>query len=251
MFYDNGHEAVLRNSQAGALVDTRPLLRLVYMWMSVGLLVTAAVAWFIASDVQRVLSIVSGGMFILVFIVQLGLVIGLNWGIRRLSPGAAAAMFMVYSASMGLTVGVAVFAAMYSGATPLDPLPDIMPVAKAFFTTAALFGAMTVIGFTTKVDLSKFSSFFMMALIGLFIAMLVNMFLQSSVFDLAISAFGVLLFTGLTAWDTQKIKEMAQMAEFQEYSDDMRKMSILGALTLYMDVINLFLFLLRLFSHRD
>nr|MCU0511199.1 hypothetical protein [Anaerolineae bacterium] len=99
MFYDYGHEAVLRNSQAGTLVDTRPLLRLVYMWMSVGLLVTAAVAWFIASDVQRVLSIVSGGMFILVFIVQLGLVIGLNWGIRRLSPGAAAAMFMVYSAS--------------------------------------------------------------------------------------------------------------------------------------------------------
>jgi len=107
---------------------------------------------------------------------------------------------------------------------------------------------MTVIGFTTKVDLSKFSTFFLMALIGLVIAMLINMFLRSDAFSLVISAFGVLLFTALTAWDTQKIKNLAAQPEYQQYSDDMKRLSILGALTLYLDFINLFLFLLRLFA---
>lgn len=247
MRYDNGHDAILQNSRSTAfpIADVNPLLRLVYLWMTVGLVITGAVAAFIASDIQRVMSIANGWIFIV--ILQLALVIGLSWGIRRVSPSVATILFLVYSASVGLTVGVAVFVAMYSSSKGLD-VPDIMPVAKAFFTTAGLFGAMTVVGFTTKVDLTKFSTFFMMALIGLAIAMIANMFIQSDMFSLAISAFGVLLFTGLTAYDTQKIKNMAAMPEYQQYSDDMSKLSILGALTLYLDFINLFLFLLRLFA---
>jgi FtsH-binding integral membrane protein len=247
-YFDNGHDAILQNSRSSAfpLADTNALLRLVYLWMTVGLVVTAGVAAFIASDIDRVMSISRG--WIVIIVLQLGLVLALSWGIRRFSPTVASIMFVVYSAAVGLTVGVAVFVAMYSTAKGIGAPPDIMPVAKAFFSTAGLFGAMTVVGFTTKVDLSKFSTFFMMALIGLVIAMLINMFLRSDMFSLVISAFGVLLFTALTAWDTQKIKNLAAQPEYQQYSDDMKRLSILGALTLYLDFINLFLFLLRLFA---
>jgi FtsH-binding integral membrane protein len=125
-----------------------------------------------------------------------------------------------------------------------------MPVAKAFFTAAALFATMSVIGYTTKVDLTRFSTFFMMALIGLVIASIVNIFLASSALSWAISVFGVLLFTGLTAYDTQKLKNAAADVSLQE-GEVMRKLSIIGALNLYLDFINMFLYLLRLFANRN
>jgi FtsH-binding integral membrane protein len=251
MRYDNGHDAILRNSQSSALplADVNPLLRLVYMWMTLGLVVTGIVAALVASNIETVISI--SRFWIVIVIAQLALVMGISWGINKLSPGLASILFVIYSGTIGLTVGVAVFVAMFNTARGLNPaVPDITPVAQAFFTTAGLFGAMTVVGFTTKVDLSKYSTFFMMAILGLVIAMVVNIFLRSDGFSIIISVIGVILFTGLTAYDTQKIKNLAAQPGMQEYSDDMRKLSILGALTLYLDFVNLFLFLLSLFGRR-
>lgn len=236
-------------------IDIRPLMRLVYMWMGLGLLVTAVVSFVVSSNVELALSLAQG--WFVLMIVQLGIVFGLSFLVNRIKPAIALILFFVYAASMGLTLGV-----MFLGIM-IDPEASMrageivysnggmMTIASAAATTAGLFGVMTVIGYTTKVDLSRFSTYFMMALIGLVIAMLVNMFLQNDTFSLIISVFGVLLFTGLTAWDTQKIKQMAMMPEMQHHSDSMMRLSIMGALTLYLDFINLFIFLLSIFSSRD
>lgn len=248
--FDNGHAAVLGRSAALPQIDARPLLRLVYTWMSLGLLLTAGVAWFIASQPQLVLDLYP--LWMPLAIGQFILVLVLNWGINRMSPAVATGMFFVYAGTMGLTMGMVLFGVMAQNANSIEEIgtfQSILPIAKAFLTTSALFAAMTIIGFTTKIDLSRFSTFFMMALIGLVIAMVINIFLQSDAFSFAISVFGVLLFTGLTAYDTQKIKEMAYTVT--DEGAMMTKLSILGALTLYLDFINLFLFLLRLFSSRD
>jgi FtsH-binding integral membrane protein len=250
-YFDNGHAAVLGRSAALPQIDARPLLRLVYTWMSLGLLLTAGVAWFVASQPQLVMDLYP--MWIPLAIGQFILVMVLSWGINRMSPAVATTMFFVYAGTMGLTMGMILFGVMAQNARSIEDigsLQSIMPIAKAFLTTSGLFGAMTIIGFTTKIDLSRFSTFFMMATIGLVIAMVVNIFLQSDAFSFAISVFGVLLFTGLTAYDTQKIKEMANTMDLEGAT--LTKVSIIGALTLYLDFINLFLFLLRLFSgNRD
>ncbi len=250
-YFDNGHAAVLGRSAALPQIDARPLLRLVYTWMSLGLLLTAVVAWFVASQPQLVIDLYP--LWMPLAIGQFILILALNWGINRMSAGVATAMFFVYAGTMGLTMGMILFGVMAQNANSIEEigtLQTILPIAKAFLTTSGLFGAMTIIGFTTKIDLSRFSTFFMMALLGLVIAMVVNIFLQSDAFSFAISVFGVLLFTGLTAYDTQKIKEMAYTVT--DEGAMMTKLSILGALTLYLDFINLFLFLLRLFSgNRD
>ena len=222
-------------------IEVRPLMRLVYMWMGLGLLVTAFVALGIASSEQLVMT--ASNLFLPVMIAQFALVIGLSWAIQRIPANVALVLFFVYAASMGVTLSLIVFGLIASGQT--------MALANAFFTTAGLFGVMTVIGFTTKVDLTRFGSFLMMGLIGLVIASVVNIFLSSGALSWIISIIGVLVFTGLTAYDTQRIKEMASLPEYQQHSDSMLKMSIMGALTLYLDFINLFIFLLSLFSGRD
>jgi len=236
-------------------IDIRPLMRLVYMWMGLGLLVTAVVSFVVSSNVELALSLAQG--WFVLMIVQLGIVFGLSFLVNRIKPSIALILFFVYAASMGLTLGV-----MFLGIM-IDPEASavageivysnggMMTIASAAATTAGLFGVMTVIGYTTKVDLSRFSTFFMMALIGLVIAMVVNIFLNNDTFSLIISVIGVLLFTGLTAWDTQKIKQMAMLPEMQHHSDSMMRLSIMGALTLYLDFINLFIFLLSIFSSRD
>lgn len=250
-YFDNGHAAVLGRSAAIPQIDARPLLRLVYTWMSLGLLVTAGVAWFVASQPNIVMSLYP--MWWGLAIGQFILVLALSWGINRMSPAFATGMFFVYAGTMGLTIGMVLFGVMAQQAdgdlTKIGTFETILPIAKAFLTTSGLFGAMTIIGFTTKIDLSRFSTFFMMAIIGLIIASVINIFLQSDAFSFAISVFGVLLFTGLTAYDTQKIKNMANTMSFEGAT--LTKMSILGALELYLDFINLFLFLLRLFASRD
>lgn len=237
-YFDGGQSPAVARTTSLPQVEFRPLMRLVYLWMGLGLLTTAVVSFFVASNTGLIEGI--GGAWILIVFLQLGLVMGLSWGIRRMSPNLATILFFVYAAANGLTFGVMFWALMEAG--------QAMAIANAFFTTAGLFGVMTVIGFTTRVDLSRYSSYFMMALIGLVIAMVVNIFLGSSALDFIISVVGVLVFTALTAWDTQKLKEMAQDPELQEHSDSLVKLSILGALTLYLDFINLFLFLLRLFA---
>jgi len=213
-------------------IELNTVMRNVYGWMTMGLLVTAFVALAISSSGI----FPSQMMMILAIFAQLGIVIGLSWAINRISATAAGMLFFVYSALTGFNFSI-LFLAFSLGS-----------IAAAFFSTAGVFGAMTVVGLTTKTDLSKFSSYLMMGLLGVIIASVVNIFLGSSMIDFLISVFGVLLFTALTAYDTQRISRMAAAQKVKVDSDDALKFSIIGALTLYLDFINLFLFMLRLFG---
>ena len=208
----------------------------VYNWMGGGLALTALIALFTASSPQLLRLVVGNQMvFFGLVLGELALVIALSAAIRRLSATAAAAMFLVYSALNGLTLSVIFLA--YTQAS----------IASTFFVTAGTFAAMSLYGATTKRDLSSFGSFLFMGLIGLIIASLANFFLKSEMIYWITTYVGVFIFVGLTAWDTQKIKALARGS----YSDeDRRKVAILGALTLYLDFINLFLFLLRIFGRR-
>ena len=216
-------------------IQLNAVMRNVYAWMTMGLLTTAFVSLLLSAS-----GIVpSGPVMLLAVFGQLGIVIGLSWAIHRISATTAGLLFFAYSAMTGLTFTI-IFMVYSIGA-----------ITAAFFTTAGVFAAMTIVGLTTQTDLSKYSTYFMMGLIGLVIAMFVNILLGSPALDFAISIFGVLLFTGLTAWDTQRIARMAADPRFSVNSDETFKFSILGALTLYLDFINLFLFLLRLLGGRD
>ncbi len=159
----------------------------------------------------------------------------LSFRINRLQAGTALALFMLYAALLGLMLS-SVFLA-YTGAS----------ITRTFFISAASFGALSLYGYTTQRDLSPVGSFLVMGLFGLILAMVVNMFLKSTGLDFAISAIGVLVFAGLTAWDTQKIKEMYSV---QDDGTVAGRKAVMGALTLYLDFINLFLFLLRFMGDR-
>jgi FtsH-binding integral membrane protein len=218
-------------------VEIRPLMRQVYMWMTLGLLTTTGVSVAVSSIPALQALVLNPVVLIVAIIAQLGLVIGLNLAMQRLSTGAATAMFFVYAGLMGFTLSV-IFLAYSLGS-----------ITMAFGTTVILFFVMTMIGMTTNIDLSKYSTYLMMGVIGLVIAMVVNMFLNSGPLEYIISFAGVVIFTALTAYDTQKLHRMAADPAIQgEDGALLTKLSILGALTLYLDFINLFLFLLRLFG---
>ncbi|MBI5667003.1 MAG: Bax inhibitor-1/YccA family protein [Chloroflexi bacterium] len=221
---------------AGLRVEVRPLMRLVYMWMTVGLLVTAFIAMMVSGS-EAMLQLVLNPVVLFGSIIgQLVLVVALNAGIRRMSPNLAGILFFVYAGLNGFVFSI-IFVAY-----------DLGSIGLAFLTTAGLFGAMTVVGFTTKTDLTQYRSYFMMGLIGLVIAMIVNLFLGSGPLDFVISIIGVLLFTALTAYDTQQIAAMAADPTIEGDGSLAPKLAIIGALKLYLDFINLFLFLLRLFG---
>ena len=211
------------------------VMRNVYGWMTMGLLVTAAVALAVSNSGF----FPSQGLMIIAIFAQLGIVFGLSWAIERISATTAGMLFFVYSALTGFTFSI--FFLVFS----------LGSIAAAFLSTAGVFGAMTIYGLTTKTDLTKMGSYLMMGLIGLIIASVINIFLGSGPLDFIISIFGVLLFTGLTAWDTQRIAAMAATRKMKVDSDDTLKFSIMGALTLYLDFINLFIFMLRIFGGRD
>lgn len=215
-------------------------LRGVYGWMCLGLFVTAAAALFTVSSPALMQAVFGNQVLLIVLIVaELGLVIGLSAAINRLSAGTASLLFLAYSALNGVTLS-AIFV-VYSPAV----------IIKAFLVSGGMFGAMSLYGLVTKKDLTSFGSFFFMGLIGIVIASVVNMFVKSAAMDFVISCVGVLVFLGLTAYDTQKLKVMGQMAPADD-ATAVRRGTILGALTLYLDFINLFLMLLRLFgSNRD
>jgi FtsH-binding integral membrane protein len=203
--------------------------------MFVGLLITSVIAAF--TDTTTFI-LQNPGILIGAFIGEFVLVIALSWAINRLSPTVAALMFIVYAALNGLTLSLIVHA--YTGAS----------VTMAFVSTAAIFGVMTAFAFTTKLDLLQFRTYFFVALIGLLIALVINIFLRSSALDMLISFAGVLIFTGLTAYDTQKLKYMAASPQFQADGSAVAKYSIFGALQLYLDFVNLFIFLLRIMGRR-
>lgn len=216
----------------------RSLFQQVYLWMSVGLALTGFVAWwaYTSGTIERILS---GGqlLFFGLIAAELGLVIGLNWGISRMSAGLATAGFVLYSALSGLTLSVIFL--VYTADS----------IASTFFVTAGTFAAMSLYGYTTKRDLTTVGNMLVMALIGVIIASLVNLFLQSSALYWLITYAGVLIFVGLIAYDTQKIKHLSERVGAQD-NEIVQKMAILGALTLYLDFINLFLYLLRLLGKR-
>jgi FtsH-binding integral membrane protein len=245
MFNNQNPTMPVYNTNAGVLSveKTNSILRLVYLWMGLGLLTTSLVAVLVANTPSLLNLALSPGVSIITMVFLIGISIALGAGITRnwLKPGMAIGMFFVYSGIMGFFLSFVVILAEFNPSA----------VYAAAGTTAALFGAMTFVGFTTKMDLSRFGFFFMAALIGLILAMLINMLLQSSALDFMISVAGVLIFTALTAYDTQKIKNMANNPAIQADGSLAVKVSVYGALELYLDVINLFLFLLRIFMSRD
>jgi uncharacterized protein len=204
-----------------------------FMWMFAGLLLTAGVAAFVTGN-EGLKQAVAGNVIFL-FIGQLLLVVGIQAGMRRMSPTLGLLLFFVYSASMGLTIGLIV--SFYTSES----------VAAAFFSAAAMFGAAAIYGATTKRELAGMGGYLFMGLIGIIVASVVNLFLGSGPLGWIISLLGVALFVALTAFDVQKITR----GDYAAYAGSQEKASILAALSLYLNFINIFLFLLRLFGNRN
>ena len=228
-----------RRVYASASASAFPvLMRKVYVWMTLALVITAATAYGVLNSPGVFGAIVSNrAIFWGMLIAEFLLVIGLSAAINRMSLLTATLAFLVYSVVNGATLSVILYA--YTAVS----------VASVFLITAGTFAAMAVVGYTTKKDLTSWGKMFMFAIIGIIIASLVNVFLvKSTGFDLLISIAGVLVFVGLTAYDSQKIKQMLMMAP--DAGANMQKLALLGALSLYLDFINLFLYLLRIFGGR-
>ena len=210
-------------------------LKRVYGWMFVGLSVTAGVALFVASQPALVQAIARSGMvFFALVIAQIGLVVWISARVNTLNPSTAAGLFLLYSALNGITFAFILLA--YTGQS----------IASAFITTAGMFGALALYGSMTKRSLAGLGQFAFMGLIGIVIASVVGLFWQNDTLQFMISAIGVIVFTGLTAYDAQRLKAMALQVE----GPQMGSYAISGALALYLDFINLFLMILRLFGNR-
>lgn len=224
----------------GRTIAVNSLMRRVFLLMSLGIGMTAVVAWYFSSNPSLFSLLVNEqGMSALGYAVMfapLAFVLIMSLGFNRLSAPVLALLFGVYSLINGVSFSFIFLA--YTTAS----------IYKTFAIAAGMFGIMAVLGYTTKVDLTRFGSIMIMGLIGIIIASVINFFMHSAAFDYFISIAGVVVFTGLTAWDVQKIKRLGESAAVtgETYS----KLSILGALTLYLDFINLFLFLLRFFGNR-
>ena len=220
----------------GVVPDARlaqAFLTQAFVWMFAGLLVTAGVAYFVQSN--EALLTFARNYFFFLFIAQLAIVVVISGAINRISATLALGLFFVYAASLGITVGAIV--AEYTGGS----------VVIAFLSSASMFGAAAIYGHVTKRSLAKLGGILFMGLIGLIVAMVLNIFIGSTQVTLAISVVGVVLFTALTAYDVQRIQSGAIAA----YTGSMEKAAVIGALQLYLDFINLFLFLLRLLGGRN
>ncbi len=232
--YDRGEGMSTTTSRS---IGFSGIMTRVYLWMTAALLLTAAAAYLTISSPAMLQLIYGNRAAIWVLcIAELALVMGVSWGINRLSPATATALFLLYSVLNGLTLSSIFFA--YSTGT----------IYQAFAASALTFGAMSVFGYTTKRNLSNLGGILLMALIGLIIASVINIFWANSTFDAIITYIGVFIFVGLTAYDTQRIKAMSEAAEVYGDAAAPRRVAVLGALSLYLDFINLFLYILRLFG---
>jgi uncharacterized protein len=216
-------------------VGLRQYMLRVYNLMASGLALTGIVAFLVASSPAAVQLLFGTPLKWVVMFAPLALVLFFSFKIQDMKASTAQGVFWFYSALMGASLATVLL--VFTGAS----------VARTFFITAAAFGGLSLYGYTTKRDLSAFGTFLVMGLIGLIIASIVNIFVASSMLHFVISAAGVLIFAGLTAWDTQKIKEMYWEADGQEVAS---KKAIMGALTLYLDFINLFMFMLQFLGVR-
>jgi len=244
MFEQNDSRGFITSQQGTHdITVAKSFMTQVFGWMFLAMVVTAITAyWFASSEslVNSLRNVETGGLTGLGWIVTLapiGFVLLMSFGFQRLSPAVLTLLFISFSVLMGMSMSFILL--VYTMAS----------VYKTFAVTAAMFGIMAVTGYTTKTDLTKFGSIMMMGMIGLMIAMLVNFFMHSGTMDYIISIIGVLIFTGLTAYDVQRLKRIGAGAG--EYGqENTKKLSILGALTLYLDFINLFMFLLRFLGNR-
>jgi FtsH-binding integral membrane protein len=235
--------------QAAAIdAGLRAYMIRIYNYMAAGVALTGVVSYLtfnaaaVTNEAGQITGltpfgqmIFGGPLMIVLFLGTLGMVFFLSFRINKLQVGTALTLFMVYAGLLGLMLS-SVFMT-YTGAS----------ITRTFFISAASFGALSLYGYTTQRDLSPIGSFLIMGLFGLILAMIVNIFLKSTGLDFAISAIGVLIFAGLTAWDTQKIKEMYSVNDDGTVAG---RKAVMGALTLYLDFINLFLFLLRFMGDR-
>lgn len=216
------------------------IFRKVYQYMAIGLILTAVTAYITASSTTMIrMLFTSSAPLIIIALAEVGLVIYLGAALNKLSATTALMLFAAYSILNGITCSVVLL--VYTRAS----------VYQAFFSTAGMFGAMSIYGLYTKRDLTSMGSFLRMGIWGLLIAMLINIFIGSSVIELTVSVLGIIIFLGLTAYDTAKIKEMAAASD-RNGGDVTGKIAVIGALSLYLDFINIFLYMLRLFGkHRD
>lgn len=219
------------------VTDISVFIRKVYGWMAVGLITSALAAWATVAT-PALLSIVLGNsiFFFAIIIIELILVASISGLVRRASAQTIANLFIIYAILNGITLSIVLLA--FTTAS----------IVSTFVVTAGMFGAMSLYGYTTKRDLTSWGSLLFMGLIGIILASVVNIFLQSNSLQFVVSILGVIIFVGLTAYDTQKIKEMGSYV--QGDTDEGQKMALRGALALYLDFINLFLHLLRFFGHR-
>lgn len=233
-------ENTFPQTQQAPLVLKRTFIASVFSWMGAALAITAITAYIFGTDASYVQYLVTEtgltGLGYFVMFAPIGFVLLMSFGFQRLSQMALSVLFLVYSVIMGMSLSFIFLVYAKS------------EIYTTFGISAALFGVMALTGYTTKTDLTKLGSILFMALIGIIIASLVNFFLHSSRMDYIISFIGVLVFTGLTAYDVQKLKRIGAGVEYG--SEAAAKLSIMGALNLYLDFINLFLMLLRLFGNR-
>jgi FtsH-binding integral membrane protein len=241
-YSNNNLNPEANSEQSHVQVSVKSFLSNVFTYMAGALAITGVLAyWFgtTPSLLSYLVDFETGGMNILGYVVMfapLAFVLVMSFAFNKLSSIALLALFIVYSAVMGVSFSFIFLA--YTASS----------IASTFFITAATFGVMAVVGYTTKQDLTKFGSILFMALIGIIIASVVNMFMGSELMDYIISCVGVLVFTGLTAYDVQKLKRIGSGVEYG--SESANKLAIMGALNLYLDFVNLFLMLLRLFGDR-
>ena len=245
----NKQTTSVRSSTSEAIIDQglRAYMLKVYNYMASGVLLTGviALAFFkmaVVSEGGQIIgltnfgnTIYASGLKWIIMLAPLGVVIYMSFGIAKMSASKAQTTFWIFAALMGASLS-SIFL-LYTGAS----------ITRVFFITAGTFGAMSIYGYTTKKDLTKLGSFLIMGLFGIIIASIVNIFMKSSMMYFVISILGVLIFVGLTAYDTQKIKNMYTASDSGEL---MGKKAVMGALTLYLDFINLFIMLLRLFGQR-
>ncbi len=222
-----------------AAVRERSIIKNVYVWMTAGLALTGAVAWWFSGNTALMRAFMSNPLLYIGAIVgEFALVIYLSRRIMQMSTTAATAAFAGYAILNGITLSFIFLA--YTGAT----------IALAFLTTAAAFGAMSLYAVTTKRSLEGISHYLLMGLIGIIIASVINLFLKSPAVYYLISYVGIAVFMGLTAWDTQRILAMSRQFSGSADETNYIRLSIMGALKLYLDFINIFLFLLRIFGRR-
>lgn len=233
--FGNGQPA-FQDANSISSPDIASFMSTVFSWMVAGLLVTGATAYYAATS-GWYLSLMQGMGFWLVMLAPFAFLLVMNFGLQKLSVTTLALCFLAFAGTMGVSLGGIFFA--YS----------LGSLAQVFAIAAGTFAIMAIAGYTTKVDLSKFGSILFMGLLGIILASVVNWWMKSTMMEFLISAGGVLLFTGLVAYDTQRLKRIAAGVEFGQV--DPLKLALLGATSLYLDFLNLFLFLLRLLGRRD